>query len=68
VNRRGKGVGEDSGVDEGAGEAVAGIGEGGAVEVGNNEGASVGVADLQAVMRRRYPIRISFFIALLITQ
>ena len=68
VNRRGNGVGEGSGVDEGSGEAVTGIGVGGGVEVGKREGAGVGVASWQAEMRMRHPIRISFFMLLLITK
>ena len=55
-------MGEGAGVDEGSGEDVAGIGVGGGVEVGKNEGAGVGVADWQAEVRRRNPIRRSFFI------
>ena len=54
-------MGEGAGVDEGSGEAVAGIGEGGSVDVGNSEGVSVGVADWQAEVRIRNPIRRSFF-------
>jgi hypothetical protein len=61
VKRRGKGVGEGAGVDEGSGEAVAGIGEGGSVDVGKSEGVSVGVADWQAEVMMRNPIRRSFF-------
>jgi len=61
VQRRGNGVGEGAGVDEGSGEAVAGIGEGGSVDVGKSEGAGVAVAGWQAVMRMRYPIKRSFF-------
>jgi hypothetical protein len=53
-------VGEGAGVDEGSGEAVAGIGVGGGVDVGKKEGVMVGVAVWQAV-RRRNPIRSSFF-------
>jgi hypothetical protein len=53
VKRRGKGVGEGAGVGEGSGATVAGIGEGGSVEVGKSEGASVGVAVWQAEVRRR---------------
>jgi len=55
-------------VGEGTGEAVAGIGEGGGVEVGKNAGVSAGVADWQAEVRRRNPNKRSFFMALLITQ
>jgi hypothetical protein len=68
VKRRGKGVGEGSGVDEGSGTTVAGIGEGRGVEVGKSEGASVGVAVWQAVIRMRQPNKRSFFMALFITQ
>ena len=68
VKKRGNGVGEGAGVDEGSGEAVAGIGVGGGVEVGKREGVGVGVVDWQAEVRRRNPIRRSFFIMPYITQ
>ena len=56
-------MGESSRVGDGAGETVAGIGEGRAVDVGKNEAAGVGglVVGWQAVRRRRHPRR-SFFI------
>jgi hypothetical protein len=68
VKRRGKGVGEGSKVGEGAGEAVAGIGEGRGVEVGKREGARVGVAVWQAQVMRRSPKRRIFFMLFLITK
>ena len=54
---------------KGVGEAVAGIGVGSDVEVGTGEGTGEGVADWQAVMRMRHPIRIiSFFMVVIKTQ
>jgi len=41
---------------------------GGGVEVGKREGVGVGVVDWQAEVRRRNPIRRSFFIMPYITQ
>src|SRR5574341_1571432 len=69
VKKRGKGVGESSGVDVGAGVAVAGIGvrEAGSVPVGKSGTTGVEIAGWQAVMRMRHPMR-SFFMALFITQ
>jgi hypothetical protein len=66
VKRRGKGVGEGAGVRVGSGVNVAGMGEGGSVEVGKKEGSDVEVAGWQAVMRMRHPMR-SFFMALIKT-
>src|SRR5882724_771516 len=70
VKRRGKGVAESSRVGEGSGEAVAGIGEGGSVEVGKSEGARVGAyaAVWQAEVRMRNPNRRNFFILFLIAK
>jgi hypothetical protein len=62
VKRLGKGVGESSRVGEGSGETVAEIGEGRAVEVGNNEDSRVGVVGWQAAVRRRSPMKNNFLI------
>jgi len=73
VKKRGKGVAEGAGVEVDSGIGVAGMGEGGSVEVGKNEGVGVCAAvwpsdgDRQADVRRRHPIRRSFFMAFLIT-
>lgn len=67
VKNLGKGVGEASRVGVGAGVSVKGIGVGGTVADGKSGATDVGVADWQAVMKRRHPRR-SFFIMLIKTQ
>jgi hypothetical protein len=69
VKKRGRGVGVGSRVGGGSGVVVAGMGVGGGnVAVGDGKSSGVGVADWQAVIRRRHPIRMNFSMALLITQ
>src|SRR5687767_14736093 len=71
VKRRGSGVGESSIVGVGTGVSVTGmnvgVGEAGIVAVGMGEATGVGIADWQAVRRKRHPMR-SFFMALIKTQ
>ena len=70
VKKRGNGVEEGSGVRVGSEVGVAGIGvgEAGTVAVEGRVGSGDGVAVWQALIRMRHPIRMNFFMALLITQ
>lgn len=68
VKKRGRDIGVGSRVGGGSGVVVAGMGVGGSVAVGGRVGSGVGVAVWQAVITRRHPIRINFFMSFLITQ
>jgi len=63
----GKGVTVGANVGVGDGVSVGGTGDGEGVSVGARVATGVGVADWQAVMRRRSPM-ISFFMAPIKTQ